>query len=55
VNTLIEVGEDSNLDGCEVFMYIDNHTAEGAYYRRSAPSWDLFEFIVTLYKLQMKY
>jgi hypothetical protein len=36
-------------------MYIANQTAESAYYQGSAPSRDLFELIVTLYKIQMKY
>jgi hypothetical protein len=55
VNYLIKVGEDGKLDGCEFFMYTDNQTAEYAYYQGSAPSRALFELIVTLYKLQMKY
>jgi hypothetical protein len=45
----------SKLDGCEVFMYTDNQPVEGAYYRGSALSRALFELIVTLYKLRMKY
>jgi hypothetical protein len=36
-------------------MYTDDQTAEVSYYRVSATSRALFELIVTLYKLQMKY
>jgi hypothetical protein len=41
------------LDGCEVFLYTDNQTVEGSYFRGTFKGRALFELIVTLYKLQM--
>jgi hypothetical protein len=38
-----------------VFLYTDNHTAEGSYFRGTAKRRALFELIVTLYKLQMQF
>jgi hypothetical protein len=38
-----------------VFLYTDNQTAEGSYFRGMAKSRALFELIVTLYKLQMQF
>jgi hypothetical protein len=55
VNALIRAGQEGLLDGCVVFLYMDNQTAEGSYFRGSAKSGALFELIVTLYKLQMQH
>jgi hypothetical protein len=55
VNSLIRAGQEGFLDGCEVFLYTDKHTAEGSYFRGSTKSRALFELIVTLYKLQMQH
>jgi hypothetical protein len=49
------VAREGRLDGCEVFLYMDNQTAEGAYFRGMAKIRSLFELIVTLYKLQMQF
>jgi hypothetical protein len=38
-----------------VFLYTDNQTAEGSYFRGTAKSRALFELIVTLYNLQMQF
>jgi hypothetical protein len=42
-------------EGCEVFLYTDNQTAERAYSKGMAGSRSLFELIVLLYKLQMEF
>jgi hypothetical protein len=55
VNALNRDGQEGLLESCEVFLYTDNHTAEGSYFRGSAKSWALFELIVILYKLQMQH
>jgi hypothetical protein len=54
-NALIRVGQEGLLDGCEVFLYTDNQTAAGSYFRGSAKSRALFELIITLYGLQMQH
>jgi hypothetical protein len=53
VNTMARADQEGRLDGCEVFLYMDTHTAEGAYNKGTAKSRVLFEFIVILYQLQM--
>jgi hypothetical protein len=55
VNSMLRAAQEGRLDGCEVFYYIDNQTAEGSYFRGTAKSRALFELIVTLYKLQMQF
>jgi hypothetical protein len=55
VNALLRAAEEGLLTGAEVFLFTDNQSAEGAYYWGTSPSWALFELVVTLYKLQMKY
>jgi hypothetical protein len=54
VNTMVRAAQESRMDGCEVFLYIDNQTAKGAYRKGIAKSRALFEFIVMLYQLQME-
>jgi hypothetical protein len=56
VNALLRAAEDEGrLKGAEIFLFRDNQEAEGAYYRSTSPSRALFDLVVTLYKLQMKY
>jgi hypothetical protein len=55
VNALLQAAEEGLLIGAEVFLFTDNQAAEDAYYRGTSPSRALFELVVTLYKLQMKY
>jgi hypothetical protein len=55
VNFMLMDAQEGRLDGCEVFLYTDNQTAEGAYFRGTTKSRALFELIVTLYKLQMQF
>jgi hypothetical protein len=52
VNTLLRAAEEGRLKGAEI---TDNQAAEGAYYRDTPPSRALFDLVVTLFKLQMKY
>jgi hypothetical protein len=55
VNAMLRVDQEGRLDGCEVFLYTDNQTAEGSYFWGTSKSRALFELIVTLYKLQMQF
>jgi hypothetical protein len=55
VNAMLRVAQEGRLDGCEVFLYTDNQTAEGSYLQGTAKSRALFELLVTLYKLQMQF
>jgi elongation factor P--beta-lysine ligase len=55
VNALMRAGLEGRLTGREVFLYTDNQVAEGSYYRGTAASQYLFELVVELYILQMKY
>jgi hypothetical protein len=55
LNALLCAAEEGRLKGAEIFLLMDNQAAEGAYYRGTSPSRALFELVVTLYKLQMKY
>jgi hypothetical protein len=43
------------IKGAEIFLFTDNHAAEGTYYRGTSPSRALFDLVVTIFKLQMKY
>jgi hypothetical protein len=36
-------------------VFTDNQAVEGTYYHVTSPYWALFELVVMLYKLQMKY
>jgi hypothetical protein len=55
VNALLRAAEEGRLQGADIFLFMDNHAAEGAYYCGTSPSRALFELVVTLYKLQIKY
>jgi hypothetical protein len=52
---MLRAAQEGRLDGCESFLYTDNQTAEGSYFRGTAKSRALFELIVMLYKLQMQF
>jgi hypothetical protein len=55
VKAMVRAAQEGRLDGCEVFLYTDNQTAEGAYSKGKAGSRSLFELIVMLYKFQMEF
>jgi hypothetical protein len=55
VNALIGAGLEGKLTGREIFLYTDNQVSEGSYYRGTTASQLLFELVVELYILQMKY
>jgi hypothetical protein len=55
VNALLRAAEEGLLTGAEVFLFMDNQAAEGAYCRGTSPRRALFELVVKLYKLQMNY
>jgi hypothetical protein len=55
VNDMVHVAQEGRLDGCEVFLYTDKQTAEGAYIKGTTKSRALFELIVMLYQLQMEF
>lgn len=42
-----------HLQGHEVFMFTDNTTAEGSYYKGNSPSKLLFELVLCLCQLEM--
>jgi hypothetical protein len=53
VESLEEAYRDAYLHNCEVFLFTDNSTAEGAYYRGNSPSRWLFELVLRLRRLEM--
>jgi hypothetical protein len=55
VNALMRAGLEGRLTGLEIFLYTYNQVAEASYYRGTAASHSLFELLVELYILQMKY
>jgi hypothetical protein len=55
VNVMVRAAQEGRLDGCEVFLYTYNQTAEGAYNKSTVKKWALFEFIVMLYQLKMEF
>jgi hypothetical protein len=55
VSALLRAADECLLTRAEVFLFTDTRAAEGAFYRGTSPSRALFELVVTLYKLQMKY
>jgi hypothetical protein len=54
-NAMLQAAQEESLDGCEVLLYTDNQTAEGAYFRGTAKIEALFELIITLYKFQVQF
>jgi hypothetical protein len=55
VNAMGQAAQEGMLEGCEVFVYTYNQTAEGAYCKGTVKSRALYELIVVLYKLQMEF
>jgi hypothetical protein len=55
MNVMVRAAQEGKLDGCELFLYIDNQTMEGAYGKGTAKSRALFELIVMLYTLQIDF
>jgi hypothetical protein len=55
VNAMVRAAQEVILEGCEVFLYTDNQTAEGAYCKGKTKSRALFELLAVLYKLQMEF
>jgi hypothetical protein len=53
VESLEEAYDDTHLQNCEVHVFTDNSTAEGAYYRGNSPSKLLFELVLRLRRLEM--
>ena len=53
VQCLEGLAEKGVLDGCEIFMFTDNSTAESAHYRGTSSSRSLFELVLRLKKLEM--
>jgi hypothetical protein len=43
VNAMVRTAQEGRLEGCEVFLYKDNQTAEGAYCKATSNSRALFE------------
>ena len=48
-----EACDSGKMQNCELFLFTDNTTAEGCYYRGTSQSRKLFELILRLRKLQM--
>ena len=48
-------GAEGKLDGCEVFFFTDNSTAEAGFHNGTSSSKTLFDLVLRLRKLQMKY
>jgi hypothetical protein len=55
VNIMVRAAQEGRLDGCEVFLYTYNQTAEGANRKGTTKSRALFELIVMMYQLQMEF
>jgi hypothetical protein len=55
VNALMRAGLEGRLTGRDIFLYTDNQVAKRSYYRGTAASQSVFELLVELYILQMKY
>jgi hypothetical protein len=55
VNAMVRAAREGRLNDCEVLLYIDNQKTERAYFKGTAKSRALFDFIVTLYKLQIEF
>jgi hypothetical protein len=54
VARLEELVAEGKLDGCEVFIFTDNTTAEAAFYKGNSSSKHLYELVLCLRELEMK-
>jgi hypothetical protein len=58
LNNLVEFAEgkvrDKDLEGCELFIFTDNTTAEAAFWKGTLKSRKLFELVLRLRKLEME-
>jgi hypothetical protein len=45
---------DKDLEGCELFIFTDNTTAEAAFWKGTSKSRKLFELVLRLRKLEME-
>jgi hypothetical protein len=54
VSRLEELVEDGTLEGCEVFIFTDNTTAEAAFYKGNSSRECLYKLVLQLRKLRMK-
>jgi hypothetical protein len=55
VETLERVVEAHNLEGSEIFIFTDNTTAEAAFWKGTSKSKKLFELVLRLKLLKMKF
>jgi hypothetical protein len=59
LNNLVEFAEgkvrDKELEGCELFIFTDNTTAEAAFWKGSSKSRKLFDLVLRLRKLEMEH
>ena len=53
VETLEVMATERELEGCELFLFTDNATAESAFFKGSSSSKHLFELVLRLRKLEM--
>jgi hypothetical protein len=53
VARLEELVEEGKLDGCEVFVFTENTTAEAAFYKGNSSSQHLYELVLRLRELEM--
>jgi hypothetical protein len=53
VQTVEEGIQDKTLSNSELFIFTDNTTAEGAYYKGNTPSWALFDLVLGLHTVDM--
>jgi hypothetical protein len=54
VGALQDLAEAGELEGCELFMFTDNSTAEAAYWKGTSTSKELFKLVLDLKKLELK-
>jgi hypothetical protein len=58
LNNLVEFAEgkvrSKDLEGCELFIFTDNMTAEAEFWKGSSQSKKLFELVLRLRKLEME-
>jgi hypothetical protein len=59
LNNLVEFAEgkvrSKDMEGCELFIFTDNTTAEAAFWKGSSKSRKLFELVLRLRKLEMEH